>query len=375
MATGAQPAALAIRRRSRGSVAIEEAYDRAPPADGATIRFAVEGRDQGAVVKISCGLAPSMSVVEHAQLAERLGYDRVWLYDSPGIYLDVWVTLGRVAERTERIGLGTAVLVPSLRNVVATASAIATVEAAAPGRLACGFGTGATARWALGQRSLTLDETGRYLTQLRGLLHGDVVEVDGKAVQLCHQRGLAPPRPIDVPMLLSALGPKGQALTREVADGIITVGFGIGGFAWSAQLVVGTVLQPGEALTSARVRDAAGPWYAILAHGAWQADPASVDVFPGGAEWRARLEGLRPETERHLAVHEGHATMVTDLDRILVDSAGDAVVGIGWVADADGIRSKIEDAAVAGTTEIIYAPCGQDLGRELRAFADVCGLS
>lgn len=325
-------------------------------------------------MKISCGLAPSLAVVEHAQLAEQLGYDRVWLYDSPAIYMDIWVSLGRIAERTERIGLGTAVLVPSLRGVVATAAAVATVEAAAPGRLVCGFGTGATARWALGQDPLTLKRTGEYIRQLRGLLRGDVVEVDGAATQMCHLPGYGPARPIDVPLLLSALGPKGQELARAEADGIITVGFALGGFDWSAQLVVGTVLEPGEPLTSERVKASAGPWYAILAHGAWESDPVGVALFPGGAEWRVRLDAARPEAERHLAVHEGHATTVTDLDRVLVDAAGEAVVGLGWVAEPDGIRAKLAEAEKGGSTEVIYAPSGPDIARELKAFAAASGL-
>jgi 5,10-methylenetetrahydromethanopterin reductase len=156
-------------------------------------------------MKISCGLAPAQAVVEHAQLAESLGYDRVWLYDSPAIYLDIWVSLARVAEHTERIGLGTAVLVPSLRHVLATAAAIASIEDAAPGRLACGFGTGATARWTLGKDALSLKTTGDYLRQLRGLLRGEVVEVDGEMVQMCQLPGYAPARPIDVPILLIEL--------------------------------------------------------------------------------------------------------------------------------------------------------------------------
>ena len=36
-------------------------------------------------------------------VAESLGYERAWLYDSPALYPDVWVTLARVAERTERM--------------------------------------------------------------------------------------------------------------------------------------------------------------------------------------------------------------------------------------------------------------------------------
>jgi 5,10-methylenetetrahydromethanopterin reductase len=320
-------------------------------------------------MRISCGLVPSLDVVEHAKLAEELGYERAWLYDSPAIYLDIWASLALVASQTERIGLGTAVLVPSLRNVVATASAIATIEAVAPGRLACAFGTGATARWTLGKRALSLATVGEHLRQLRGLLAGEVVEVDGHACQMSQLPGFAPPRPIDVPLLLSALGPKGQELTREVADGIMTVGYAMPGFDWSAQLVLGTVLDDGEALTSRRVQDSAGPWYAILAHGAWEASPDAVDTFPGGTEWRKELEARRPEGERHLAVHEGHATTVTDLDRILVEAAGDGIVGISWVAEADGIAAKIAEAEAGGATEIIYAPSGPDIARELRTFA------
>jgi 5,10-methylenetetrahydromethanopterin reductase len=322
-------------------------------------------------MRISCGFAPGKQTVEHAALAEELGYDRVWLYDSPGIYLDIWATLAAIAVTTDHIGLGTAVLVPNLRNPVVTASAIATIEHLAPGRLACGFGTGATARWALGQDALTLKYTGDYLRTLRALLSGEVVDVEGAACQMAHLDDYAPPRPIDVPILLSALGPKGQALVKEVADGIMTVGFSLPGFDWCAQLVVGTVLDPGEALTSERVKDAAGPWYAILAHGAWESNPEAVDVFPGGADWRKALEAARPENERHLTVHEGHAVRVTELDRILVDAAGDGIVGIGWVAEADGIRQKLAEAEAAGATEIIYAPSGPDLARELRAFAEV----
>jgi alkanesulfonate monooxygenase SsuD/methylene tetrahydromethanopterin reductase-like flavin-dependent oxidoreductase (luciferase family) len=49
--------------------------------------------------------------------------------------------LARVAEQTSRIGIGAAVLIPSYRHPVAQASAIATLEALAPGRLWAGFGT------------------------------------------------------------------------------------------------------------------------------------------------------------------------------------------------------------------------------------------
>ena len=68
-------------------------------------------------------------------------------------------------------------------------------------------------------------------------------------------------------------------------------------------------------------------------------------------------------------MHKGHASTVTELDRVLVDAAGEGVVGLSWVADAEAMRAKVAEAKVAGATEIIFAPSGPDVGRELSAFA------
>ena len=43
-------------------------------------------------------------------------------------------------------------------------------------------------------------------------------------------------------------------------------------------------------------------------------------------------------------------------------------------AEAGGIRQKIAEAEAGGATEIIYAPAGPDIERELRAFAAAAGL-
>jgi Luciferase-like monooxygenase len=66
---------------------------------------------------ISCAFATSSGTPAHVELAEALGYQRAWLYDSPALYSDVWMILTRCAERTSRIGLGPGVLIPSLQGV------------------------------------------------------------------------------------------------------------------------------------------------------------------------------------------------------------------------------------------------------------------
>src|SRR5436190_23078210 len=101
-------------------------------------------------MEVSCAFPPGPDVVEHVVIAESLGYERAWLYDSPALYPDVWVALAQAAERTSTIGLGPAVLVPSLRHPMTNAAAIATLAALAPGRLAVAVGAGFTGRYVLG---------------------------------------------------------------------------------------------------------------------------------------------------------------------------------------------------------------------------------
>src|SRR3954470_14796818 len=148
-------------------------------------------------MELSCGFPAAVRHVEHAALAESLGYERVWFYDSPALYEDVWMVLALAAQRTERVGLGPAVLVPDLRHVLVTASAIATIEDLAPGRLTVAIGTGFTGRMVLGQRPLPWAFVERYVGDLRALLRGERVEVDGKLVQMIHPAGYGPVRPIE----------------------------------------------------------------------------------------------------------------------------------------------------------------------------------
>jgi 5,10-methylenetetrahydromethanopterin reductase len=102
-------------------------------------------------VVLSCAFATSMATPDHVAMAESLGYERAWLYDSPALYPDVWVTLARAADRTSTIGLGPGVLIPSLRHPMTNAAAIATLSAIAPGRVAVAIGSGFTGRYILGK--------------------------------------------------------------------------------------------------------------------------------------------------------------------------------------------------------------------------------
>jgi 5,10-methylenetetrahydromethanopterin reductase len=321
-------------------------------------------------MELSAAFPPGPEVVEHARLAESLGYRRVWLYDSPALYPDVWATLARVAEATSRIGLGPAVLVPSLRHVLVTASAIASVEALAPGRLAVAVGTGFTGRALLGQRPMPWRRVEVWLRQLRALLRGETVEVDGARLRMLHPEGFAPPRPLATPILVAANGPRGLAVARELGDGVMCVAQPQPGFAWCALLGFGTVFEPGEDWRTPRVLDAIGPAIAVIYHGTWEQDPARLDHLPGGAAWRAEIERF-PAAERHLAVHEDHLVAVPERDRrhLAPELGGTTISG-----PPQAVRERLEGLARAGCTELLYAPLGSDVPRELRAMAEAAGV-
>jgi 5,10-methylenetetrahydromethanopterin reductase len=318
-------------------------------------------------------LPPSRDVVEHARIAAGLGYERVWLFDSPALYGDIWIALARIAEAVPDINVATGVAVPSLRHPMVTASAIATIEDLAPGRLRVYFGTGHTARLAMGKTGMRWADLALYVRQVRQLLHGDVIEVDGAACQMMHSPGWAPPRPIEAHLGLAPIGPKGLAVSREVADGVILTGPPAEAdqpWTSAALLVQGTVIDPGEDPAGERVAGALGPSYVAGIHALWSWAPELVDSAPGGPQWLAEIAAERPESERHLIVHEGHLVTVTDRDLPLLAALGDRIVDTGWTGDAESISARMEAVGQVGITEVVYSPAGPDLPRELKAFAN-----
>ena len=324
------------------------------------------------MVELSCAFPPGLRTPDHIALAEGLGFARAWCYDTPALFCDVWATLCRAADRTQRIGLGPAVLVPSLRPLMTNAAGAATLAALAPGRTALGIGTGSTGRSTLGKRPMRWAEVASYTVALRALLRGEDVEWEGRLLRMLHDDGYAAARPIDLPILIGAEGPTGLAVAHEVGDGVLSVTGPKPGFDWCAVLQFGTVLDPGEACDDPRVIRAVGHAVTGAYAGFYELSPDGVAHLPGGAEWRSVVDAV-PERERHLALHEGHMVRVLDRDRALVTPV--MVAAATFTGTAEELAQRLNALADAGATEVIVQPGGDDIERELLTLARVAEIA
>jgi 5,10-methylenetetrahydromethanopterin reductase len=321
-------------------------------------------------MKISCASPTSLDSPEQVALAEELGYERAWLYDTPQQSPDVWMMLALAAQRTEHIGLGPGVLVPSLRHPMVNAAATAALVELAPDRVAVAFGTGFTGRRAMGYRAIPWAYMEAYIRAYRGLLRGETIEWEGARMRMLHPRGHGAPRPVEVPVMISALGPKGAAVARELADGLfatLTLPEFAKEFSSVSYLFWGTVLDDGEDPGSARVRAAAGPGLALAYHGAYEFD-TPLSELPGGPEWQAVIDRTAP-SERHLAVHEQHCVNLNHADQAAWDAGGYALLEQATVSGtAEQVSARLGDLEAGGVTEVVFQPCGPDIARELETF-------
>jgi 5,10-methylenetetrahydromethanopterin reductase len=279
--------------------------------------------------------------------------------------------MAQIAAATERIHFGPAVLIPSYRHPLAQASAIASIEMLAPGRLLCGFGTGFTGRSGVGKPPLKLSAMREHITQVRGLLRGEPVDIDGGAAQLLASPGWLPARPIDTPLLLASQGPKGRTLAREIADGLIALGRPEPGFEHCFVSGNGTVLDEGETIESERVREAVAPLVAAAYHSAWARGPEAVKRLPNGEAWLRSVEQV-PEHIRHLSVHEGHNLDIRTPHDRLIDT--NLALNTTFTGTVSLLRERVAGLEAAGATGIIFGTSGADVERELHAYARVAGI-
>ena len=163
---------------------------------------------------------PVSTVVRQAQLAEALGYETVWITDSHLVCRELWGTLAACALGTTRIKLGPGVTVPHTRHWSVTASAIATLEELAPGRVVLGIGTGGSSAETMGvsvQRAARIATLETMTTSIRALLAGERARLDGGVEsRLAWLEGAR-----RIPLFVAGSGPRMLEAAGRLGDGVI----------------------------------------------------------------------------------------------------------------------------------------------------------
>jgi 5,10-methylenetetrahydromethanopterin reductase len=320
-------------------------------------------------VQISCAFATTLGSAEHIRIAEQLGYDRAWLYDTPQQSPDVWMVLTLAATRTERIGLGPGVLVPTLRHPMVNAAATSALQALAPGRVAVAFGTGFTGRRAMGYGAITWAYMERYINAYTGLLRGETIEWEGARMRMMHPHDNAGALPDGIPILIGATGPKGRDLARRLGHGVLAatqLDPALAEFSDVSFLYHGTVRDDDETPTDEHQRATTGPGFALIYHSAYEfAGSAAMETLPGGRQWLAVIN-THPDNERHLGVHTGHLIAMNDADHAAWDAGGAAIADQLTISGTTSeVARRLDELAEQGVTELIYQPAGPDIPGQL----------
>ena len=288
------------------------------------------------------GIPSYIDAWREVQAAEAAGFTHAWFYDSQLIYSDVYATMALAAQNTSRIKLGTLVAIPTNRIAPVTASAIATINKLAPGRVILAMGTGYTGRNTMGLPQLSVKSLREYTEQVQGLLRGEDVlfrERDRerwiRLVHADHPDFINIEDPIQV--ILAANGPRALKVVGELSDGWVTTLRGRSDLAgdfetiakaaaeagrttekpYTVALTYGCVLREGESLSSERDIARVGPSVLPGVHAQWEATygPGSnLGMDPNtktGDSYEAYIQEYSmshgtPDDRQYLDVHRGH---------------------------------------------------------------------
>lgn len=162
----------------------------------------------------------TVSPIDPARSAEKLGYDSVWMGELWGG--DALVRLATVAEHTDEIDLGTAIVNVFSRSPATLSMAAASLDRISDGRFVLGLGV-STPKAIADLHGMAYDRPIRRTHEVAELVRrftsGDEGTVDFQGEVF--ETEDFPPIDADVPLYNAALGPANRRVTGRVFDGWI----------------------------------------------------------------------------------------------------------------------------------------------------------
>jgi alkanesulfonate monooxygenase SsuD/methylene tetrahydromethanopterin reductase-like flavin-dependent oxidoreductase (luciferase family) len=332
------------------------------------------------------GVLEQARPAEIGQLArlEDLGYEEVWFPDSQLVSGDPYVAMALLGAATRRLGLCVGVTNPVTRHVTVTANAVATLNAAFPGRVALGLGTGHSAVRALGLPAATLRDLRESVSCCRALLRGEEAVIgDGAPLRFLRSSQDALNTAEPVPIRVAAGGPAALRLAGELADEVVLgtiderlvalqldhVHEGCARAGRSpdavAVTVVAAVFQAGATPTVEQLVDHVGHRVTSMLVSNWRiveanpdrVDPALRQSFERGREafGYERAGGTR---DANLRAYETYMTGLPDWQRELVDEAA-LRAKVLWGPPAE-IRTRLGNLEGLGVGRVVLYPDSKD---------------
>ncbi|GAA3083969.1 LLM class F420-dependent oxidoreductase [Pseudonocardia yunnanensis] len=188
------------------------------------------------------------TIVKVAKEADRLGYSALWTFERllrplekvvlwtggepdmvPEFYGSVYEpleTLSYIAAVTERIKLGTAILVAPLHVPVMLARRLATLDRFSGGRVIAGLGQGwehnefETANVSSSRKGARTEE---FITAMRTAWGPDPVRHEGEFYRIAPSQVNPKPVQAHIPVLLAANSPAAIKRAGRIADGLIPI--------------------------------------------------------------------------------------------------------------------------------------------------------
>lgn len=182
--------------------------------------------------QLALGYWPWVSYEEQlamAAQADETGIDGVWVSEAWG--QDAVSILAILADRTENVALGSALMQIPARPPTTAAMAAATIDVISGGRFRMGLGVSGpqvSEGWYGVPFTRPLARTREYVEVVRKVWAREVVDYEGKEFRFPSEGGTGLGKPLklmikptqeQVPIYLGAIGPNAIVQTGEIADG------------------------------------------------------------------------------------------------------------------------------------------------------------
>ena len=326
------------------------------------------------------------SQVELAVAADRAGYDVAWVPEAYGA--DAVSVLATIAARTDRIGIGSAVLQIPGRSPAMAAMTAASLDALSRGRFRLGLGVSGpqvSEGWHGVRFADPIGRTAEYVQIVRAALSRRRVTAGGRHFTLPLPDGLGKSlmlalqteRP-HIPVYLAAVGPRNLELTGRIADGWLGIFFD--GEQGSAHI---------ESIRRAAAvagRDPAGIDIAVQVPVSIGDDPvsAAARVRPYAALYIGGMGAPRANFYHRIAAGMGYAAQADRVqERFLSRDYGGAATAVPQeflertclLGDDAQIAAGLRRLADAGVTTVSLNPVSLPPAEQQRTLVDVMRIA